>query len=44
MREALLAKFTQRKDLRASLLSTCGKLLVERTVKDSYLRLFLFFI
>jgi hypothetical protein len=37
MREALMAKFTQRKELRAALLATSGKLLVEHTSKDSYL-------
>lgn len=37
MKDALIAKFTQHKDLKATLLATAGKTLVEHTEKDSYL-------
>lgn len=40
MKDALIAKFTQNKDILEVLLSTGGKTLVEHTVNDTYLNFF----
>jgi len=37
MKEVIVAKFTQNVELKASLLATGNKLLVEHTTRDSYM-------